>query len=146
MKLSVIVCILGYVVLKLMVRRVWFREEHLRPGYFRHWLILHSVDFSAILFLVAVFFMLLATRRLALTLLVTALLISYDLALREFFFVSGSAPDVHPPAAVYDAQCETPAQRPEKTRVTVLTSLGDISRSTNSASAAAQAGSGWAGS
>jgi len=85
MKLSVIVCILGYVVLKLMVRRVWFREEHLRPGYFRHWLILHSVDFSAILFLVAVFFMLLATRRLALTLLVTALLISYDLALREFF-------------------------------------------------------------
>ena len=85
MKLSVIVCILCFVVMKLLVRRVWFREEHLRPGYLRHWLILHTVDFVAILFLVAVFFMLLATHRWLLTGLVTTLLIGYDLGLREFF-------------------------------------------------------------
>ena len=85
MKLSVIVCIVGYVILKLMVRRVWFREEHLRPGYLRHWLIIHTVDFVAILFLVAVFFLMLATHRWLLTGLVATSLISYDLGLREFF-------------------------------------------------------------
>ena len=85
MKLSVLVCVLCFLVLKLMVRRVWFREEHLRPGYLRHWLILHTVDFLAVLFLVAVFFMLLATHRWLLTAVAATLLISYDLALREFF-------------------------------------------------------------
>ena len=85
MQWAVLICIVGYLVLKWMVRRVWFREEHLRPGYFRHSLILHTVDFAAILFLVAVFFLLLATHRWLLTFLAATLLISYDLALREFF-------------------------------------------------------------
>ena len=144
MKLSVLVCVLCFLVLKLMVRRVWFREEHLRPGYFRHSLILHTVDFLAVLFLVAVFFMLLATHRWLLTAVAATLLISYDLALREFFFVSGSAPDVRPSAAVYDAQRETPPQGPEKTRVTVLTSSVGIFRPANSASVAVPVKSGWA--
>ena len=85
MKQIVLICIASFVVLKLLVRRVWFREEHLRPGYLRHSLVIHTMDFSAILFLVAVFFLLLATHRWLLTFLAATLLISYDLALRELF-------------------------------------------------------------
>ena len=85
MQWAVLICIVGYLGLKLMVRRIWYREEHLRPGYLRHSLVIHTMDFSAILFLVAVFFMLLVTHRGWLSLLATTVLISYDLALREFF-------------------------------------------------------------
>ena len=85
MKMIVLICIACFVVLKLLVRRVWFREEHLRPGYLRHWLVIHTVDFSAILFFVAAVIVLLNTHQWWLTLLVTTLLVGYDLGLREIF-------------------------------------------------------------
>ena len=85
MKLSVMICIACFLALKVMVRRVWYREEHLRPGYLRHSLVIHTVDFVATLFLVAVFFITFATHRWVLALLATAGLVTCDLGLREFF-------------------------------------------------------------
>ena len=87
MKLPVLICVVCFLGLKLLVRRVWYREECLRPGYLRHSLVIHSVDFVANLLLAAIIFMMLNTNthRWLRTGVATAVLVGCDVALREFF-------------------------------------------------------------
>lgn len=83
-KLAVLVCILCYVGLRWMVRRVWYQKEHARPGYFRHMFIIRSADWFAWIFLGAAFFLMVnvSWKR---ALLMTAGLVGYDTFLHWFF-------------------------------------------------------------
>ena len=85
MKIAILICIGGFLCLKLIARRVWYRQEHLRPGYLRHPFILQTVDLVANLFLVAIIFLMLNTDRWLLTLLLTAGLIGCDYGLCQLF-------------------------------------------------------------
>ena len=85
MQIAILVCIGGFLFLKFMARRVWYRQEHLRPGYLRHPLILQTVNLAANLFLVAVIFLMLNTHQWLLTLLLMAGLAGYDYGLCQFF-------------------------------------------------------------
>lgn len=74
-----------YLILKLLVRWVWYKPEHLRPGFIRHFFVIRALDFLAILSLCATFFLLIINGELLPSLLWVASLILYDLALRSFF-------------------------------------------------------------
>ena len=85
-KLAVLVCILCYAGLRWMVRRVWYRKDHARPGYFRHLFVIRTADWLAWLFLCAAFFLMLNTGQVIRTLLVTGALIGFDVLLNWLFF------------------------------------------------------------
>lgn len=74
-----------YLVLKLLVRSVWYCPEERRPGYIRHFFIIRSLDFAAVMFLCATAFFILNTKGWAATAVVTAGLILWDLLLRGIF-------------------------------------------------------------
>jgi hypothetical protein len=74
-----------YIVAKLLVRWVWFKPEHLRPGFIRHFFVIRVVDFGAILCLSAAFFFQMINGNLVHALLTTVALLAYDLGLRSLF-------------------------------------------------------------
>ena len=80
-----LICIACFLALKFMIRRVWYRAEHLRPGFIRHPTILHTVDLFANLFFVTAVILMLNTHRWLLTILLTAALVGYDFALLQFY-------------------------------------------------------------
>ena len=69
-----------------MVRRVWYRKDHARPGYFRHLFVIRTADWLAWLFLCAAFFLMLNTGQVIRTLLMTGTLIGFDVILNWLFF------------------------------------------------------------
>ena len=85
MKIPLLICIGAFISLKFLARRVWYRQEHLRPGYLRHSFILHTIDLMANLAGVAAFFLMLNTYRWLLTLALIACLAGFDYALCRFF-------------------------------------------------------------
>lgn len=68
-----------------MVRRVWYRKEYARPSYLRHMFVIRTVDLCAWLFLGAAFFLMLNTGHVMRTLVVTTMLLGYDVFLNRFF-------------------------------------------------------------
>lgn len=78
-------CVIVYLALKLLVRWVWYRPEHLRPGFLRHYFTIRALDFFAILFLCGAFFMLVNTERWLRTFLVIGGMLLYDVLLRALF-------------------------------------------------------------
>lgn len=99
MRIAILVCLGGFLGLTFLARRVWYRQEYLRPGYLRHPLILQTVNLAANLFLAAVIFLMLNTHLWLLTLLLTAGLIGYTYGLGQFFlYLEARRICIHAPA------------------------------------------------
>ncbi|MEI6084316.1 MAG: hypothetical protein WCS70_08450 [Verrucomicrobiota bacterium] len=76
---------ISYLILKFLARSVWYRPEERRPGYLRHFFIIRSLDFVAVLSLVATTFFVLNTKGWKAAAIVTMGLILWDLLLRTCF-------------------------------------------------------------
>lgn len=80
-----LVCGIGFCLLKLMVRWVWYRPEERRPGFIRHFFIIRSLDFLAVMFLTATVFFIVNLQGWLRALIVAGGMIAFDLLLRAFF-------------------------------------------------------------
>lgn len=83
--LPALICAVTFMILKLLVRWVWYRPEHLRPGFLRHFFVIRALDFIAVLFFSATFFWMVNTGDWVRTLLIVLGLAAYDLLWRQFF-------------------------------------------------------------
>jgi len=76
---------ISYCLLKLLVRWVWYRPEERRPGFIRHFFVIRSLDFVAVMFLCATTFFIIIQEGWLPAGAVTAGLIAMDLLLRAIF-------------------------------------------------------------
>lgn len=75
----------GYLVLKVVARSVWYRAEHERPGFLRHYFVIRTLDLLAILCFLGASFMLINGPKLWRSLLIIAGLFGLDVFLKNLF-------------------------------------------------------------
>lgn len=85
MLLQIIVLAGFFLGAKLLVRWWWFRPAYARPGFLRHNETLRTLDFFAVVDLLALFFFLINLFGLLSSIGLTLVLIAYDVGLRAWF-------------------------------------------------------------